>query len=202
MNYLAHLYLSGTNHGVKVGNFIGDYVKGNSYKRFPPEIQTGIILHRRIDTFTDNHPVARESRDPFRLYYRRYSGVVVDIVFDHLLAANWGHFSDQSLKSFVSESHRILMSHYFSLPGVVKQFLPFLIKSRRMEHYKSYDGIHRTLRIMASHSSLPDHSDWAMEQLHINYDLLRVQFFSFFQEAKTMSGNFLREENNVRPQAI
>jgi acyl carrier protein phosphodiesterase len=202
MNYLAHLYLSGTNKGVKVGNFIGDYVKGSSYKRFAPDIQTGIILHRRIDTFTDNHPVARESRDAFRLHYRRYSGVVVDIVFDHFLAANWDHFSDQSLNSFVSDSHQILMSHYFSLPGVVKQFLPFLIKSRRMEHYKSYDGIHRTLRIMASHSSLPDHSDWAIKQLQLHYESLREQFFSFFQEAITMSRDFLSEENQVKRQAI
>ena len=137
MNYLAHLYLSGPDTGVRVGNFIGDYVKGNSYTRYPPSIQKGIILHRKIDTFTDLHPVFRESTRHFQPIYRRYAGVVADIVYDHFLAANWEQFSAQTLKNFVSESHRILMSHYFSLPGTVKQFLPFLIKSRRMEHYQS-----------------------------------------------------------------
>jgi len=186
MNYLAHLYLSGPETGVRVGNFIGDYVKGSNFTRYAPPICKGIILHRQIDAFTDKHPIFKQSSKHFYLMYQRYSGVVTDIAYDHFLAANWGSFSDQSLKNFVTESHRILMANYFSLPGTVKKFLPFLIKSRRMEHYNSLDGIEKTLRIMAGHSSLPNHAEWAMEQINANYEQLKDEFFVFFADVSKM----------------
>lgn len=194
MNYLAHLYLSGPEAGVKVGNFIGDYVKGNHYTRYATSIRKGIILHRKIDTFTDKHPVFRESSRYFHLRYQRYAGVVTDIIYDHFLAANWDSYSNQSLKSFVSESHRILMMHYFSLPGVVKQFLPFLIKSRRMELYKHPESVEKTLMIMANHSSLPNHAQWAREQLNVHYDELRDGFFLFFSDVSAMCSDYLASD--------
>ncbi len=202
MNYLAHLYLSGPEAGVKVGNFIGDYVKGNHYTRYAPPIRKGIILHRKIDTFTDMHPVFRESSKVFKPMYSRYSGVVADIVYDHFLAANWDTYSNQSLKSFVSESHRILMMHYFSLPGVVKQFLPFLIKSRRMELYKHRESVEKTLVIMANHSSLPNHAHWAMEQLNAYYDELHDGFFLFFSDVRTMCNDYLSSETIAERRAM
>ena len=202
MNYLAHLYLSGSDTDVKVGNFIGDYVKGNRFTRYAPAIQKGILLHRKIDAFTDLHPVFRGSSKLFQPMYRRYAGVVTDIVYDHYLAANWEQFSSQPLKNFVTESHCILMSHYFSLPGTVKQFLPFLIKSRRMEHYQSLHGVEKTLRIMAGHSSLPNHADWAMEQLDLHYTQLKGEFFEFFKEVSEMCQSWLEIENPINSRAI
>jgi acyl carrier protein phosphodiesterase len=187
MNYLAHLFLSGPEAGVRVGNFIGDYVKGSNFTRYTPAIRKGIILHRQIDTFTDKHPIFRESSKHFQPMYGRYAGVVTDIAYDHFLAANWSLFSEQPLKNFVTESHLILMMNYFSLPGAVKQFLPFLIKSRRMEHYNSLDGFEKTLRIMAGHSSLPNHAEWAMTQIHANYEQLKNEFIDFFAEVSKMS---------------
>lgn len=202
MNYLAHLYLSGPDPGVKVGNFIGDYVKGNRFIRYNPAIQRGIILHRMIDSFTDGHPVFRESSKLFQPMYRRYAGVVTDIVYDHFLAANWEQFSAQTLQSFVTESHRILMSQYFVLPGTVKQFLPFLIKSRRMEQYQSLQGVDKTLRIMSGNSSLPSHADWTLEQMNLHYNQLEGEFFVFFKEVGAMCKAWLDRENITDRRAI
>ncbi len=201
MNYLAHLYLSGPTAGIKVGNFIGDYVKGNRHNRYAPEIQKGILLHRQIDFFMDRHPVARESAAFFKPQYRRYASVVIDIIYDHLLAANWNKYNDQSLHHFVSDAHKTLLRHYFILPGVVKQFLPFLIKSRRMEHYRLISGVERTLKIMSGHSSLPDHSQWAVEQLTANYEVLNQQFEYFFAEVKIMCERYIAEAL-IQKQAI
>jgi acyl carrier protein phosphodiesterase len=202
MNYLAHLYLSGPAAGIKVGNFIGDYVKGSRHNRYAPEIQKGILLHRQIDSFMDRHPVARESATVFKPQYRRYASVVIDIIYDHLLAANWDRYHEQSLPHFVSDAHIILLRYYFVLPGVVKQFLPFLIKSRRMEHYRLISGVERTLKIMAGHSSLPDHSHWAIEQLNANYEVLNQQFECFFEEIRAMCELYLAEEVIIQRQAI
>ena len=105
MNFLAHLYLSGDNPKVKVGNFIGDFVKGKNLKdRFEADIARGIGLHREIDWFTDTHSIVKQSKDRLRPKYRHYSGVIVDIFYDHFLAKNWDRYSKQLLPDFAEES--------------------------------------------------------------------------------------------------
>ena len=83
MNFLAHIYLSGDNDLIKIGNFMADGVRGNDYLDFPEEIQKGIILHRAIDTFTDAHPIFRKSKHRLHEKYGHYSGVIIDILYDH-----------------------------------------------------------------------------------------------------------------------
>jgi len=96
MNYLAHLYLSGTDEKTMVGNFIGDYVKGSDWQKFPDDIKKGILLHRQIDTFTDAHAKFREAKILFRAEFGLYSGIVVDFLYDHYLAKNWNNYSSVS----------------------------------------------------------------------------------------------------------
>ncbi|HBG87417.1 MAG TPA: DUF479 domain-containing protein [Marinilabiliaceae bacterium] len=193
MNYLSHLFLSGSSEGVKVGNFIGDFVKGSRHNRYAPEIQKGILLHRQIDSFMDSHPVTKASSELFRSRYRRYAKVLIDIVYDHFLAVNWELYREQSLHQFVSESHNILLRHYFIMPGPVKQFLPFLIRSRRMENYRLLSGIERTLKIMSENSSMPEHSEWAIAQIKEHYDTIDSQFKVFFEDIMAMSAKFIDE---------
>ena len=84
MNYLAHLYLSGNNADLLLGNFIADHLKGADRKRIYPEaIKRGIALHRRIDTFTDAHPVVAESKVRVREQFGKYAPVIVDVFYDH-----------------------------------------------------------------------------------------------------------------------
>jgi len=59
MNYLAHVYLSGDNDLVTIGNFIADGIKGTQYKTYSKDIQIGILLHRHIDSYTDSHKTVR-----------------------------------------------------------------------------------------------------------------------------------------------
>ena len=191
MNYLAHLYLSGNDPEILVGNFIGDYVKGRRFTRYSASFRTGILLHRHIDTFTDRHPVVRESTALFKPLYNRYAGVVIDIIYDHLLAAHWNDYSDEELHLFVRRAHQILMRHYFGLPNRVKQFLPFLIKSRRLETYRTFEGIEKTLNIMASHSSLPHRTNDALLYLEKHYGELHQQFAAFMPEMVVSSQAFL-----------
>ena len=191
MNYLAHLYLSGPSDGVRLGNFIGDYVKGNRFTRYPTEIRKGILLHRQIDSFMDEHPLSHASAELFRARYTRFSRVIIDVVYDHYLAKNWDKYSDQSLHDFVNEVHKLFITNYFILPPQVRQFLPFLIRSRRMENYQHLSGIEKTLKIMANHTVLPDHSAWAVEQIVKNDDQLQEQFTAFFEDIREMCRLFL-----------
>jgi acyl carrier protein phosphodiesterase len=195
MNYLAHLYLSGDNPEIMVGNFIGDYVKGRNHTKYTQNIQKGIILHRKIDSFTDNHPLVKTNAEIFRPLYQKYAMVVIDIVMDHILAKNWNRYSEVALNTYVTETHQILMRRYFTLPAKVKQFLPFLIKSRRLENYQHIEGINKTLNIMAAHSSLPNHSMEAIQTIEAHYLYLEKNFFLFFDEIRSMSAAFIADSS-------
>jgi len=194
MNFLAHLYLSGSDPLIQIGNFIGDHVKGRQYERYAPGIQNGILLHRKIDHFTDQHTIVKTSCAHLSEKYGRYSGIVIDVFYDHFLAQNWADYHEDSLKDFVSGVHRLLLFNYFKLPRGVKRFLPFLVKSRRLETYATILGIERALKIMSGYSSLPDHTDWAMQQMKDHYSDLNSEFKLFFTELRAMAELELKGE--------
>ena len=89
MNFLAHIYLSGDNDLIKIGNFMADGIRGKHYEYLPAEVQKGIVLHRAIDTYTDSHPIFRQSTKRLHHRYHHYAGVIVDVFYDHFLAKNW-----------------------------------------------------------------------------------------------------------------
>lgn len=182
MNFLAHLYLSGDSADVRMGNFIGDFVKGGQHAHYKPDIQKGIIMHRAIDTFTDSHSLVKEAGNILRPIYGRYSFVVTDVFFDHFLAKDWPLYSPQPLSEFVDEVHKQLLYRYFQLPNEVKGFLPFIIKSRRLENYKNFESLERALAIMSNNSSLPPFSKQAIENLQENYDAYQTIFNAFFAD--------------------
>ena len=107
MNFLAHIYLSGTDEGVKIGNFMADSIRGRQYESYPKAIMKGILLHRAIDSFTDNHPIYRKSKHRLHEKYGHYSGVIMDIVYDHFLAKNWASYSDELLENYAQNFYTL-----------------------------------------------------------------------------------------------
>jgi acyl carrier protein phosphodiesterase len=182
MNYLAHLYLSGNDKNILVGNFIADDVKGKKYTAYPQGIQQGIFLHRKIDQFSDTHPLFNQSKKRLYPVYHHYARVVNDIFYDHFLAKDWEQFSDMPLQSFSSYCYKTLLSYWFHLPGSVKQYLPFIIMHKRLTAYAEIDGLKDSLQVMSRHSSLPDHSNEAIDILCRDYDAYRAEFHEFFPE--------------------
>ncbi len=179
MNYLAHMYLSGTNERTLVGNFIGDYVKGRDWDKYPEEIKKGILLHRKIDSFTDAHPKFREAKMLFRKEYGLYSGIIIDFLYDHYLAKNWHLYHDSTLRNFAKRSHAILLQNFRKLPMRVQGFLPFLIQNRRLESYASMNGIIQSLKIMSNYSSLPEKSDFVKKTVKEKDKYFETNFREF-----------------------
>ncbi len=182
MNYLAHIYLSGESDEIKVGNFIGDFVKGNKYLEYPEKVAAGIRLHRSIDSFTDQHVVVREFIQILKPGYGRYAGIVADVFMDHFLASNWPNYSVYTLRQFSKHAHSVFLSNFGLLPFRVKQFLPFLIQHKRFESYARRESMFHVLEIMSRRTSLPSNSEWAMEILHQEYDQFEFLFRSFFAD--------------------
>lgn len=179
MNYLAHLFLSGNDEQIMVGNFIGDYVKGKDLERFPGNIRKGIEMHRQIDVFTDSHPRFREAKSYFRTEFGLYSGIVIDFLYDHFLAKNWNEYSDFTLRTFAKLSHAVLLKNFRFLPARVQGFLPFLIQNRRLESYASVSGIAEALNIMSKYTSLPARADFVVQVTKTNYQFFDDNFKTF-----------------------
>ena len=180
MNYLAHTYLSGDNDDIKIGNFLGDWVKGSDYLKYSDDIRTGIMLHRDIDSFTDNHSVVKLSASRFLSRYFKYSGVIIDILYDHFLARNWLDFSNISLHSYVNRMHNIMLNNFEVLPERLQNYLPGFMNERWVERYATVDGIRDVLNAMSKRTSLPNETEFAIGVLEAYYDDFRHEFYDFF----------------------
>lgn len=185
MNFLAHIYLSGEDEKLMTGNFIGDYVKGNKYNNFPDTIKNGILLHRQIDSFTDNHPRFKEAKKLLVPVYGLYSGIIIDLFYDHFLAKNWANYSNLTLNEFTKRAHAILLSNYIYLPIRVQNFLPILIQNKRLESYANPKGIQKSLEIMSRYTSLPDHSKNAIEIMGENLPFFENNFSLFMEDMRS-----------------
>ncbi|MFA6403884.1 MAG: ACP phosphodiesterase [Salinivirgaceae bacterium] len=176
MNILAHLYLSKGINKLMLGNYMGDFVKGNQYLNYPEPIQQGILLHRKIDDFTDKHEAHRSSRDRFRKKYGLHSGIVVDIVYDHFLANRWNFIHPTPLEDYASEVYLYISQNQQWLPQRLNEITTHLIKNNWLVLYKSLSGIEKVLKGMAYRTSLPDQVSFAMEIIDNEYTMLQQEF--------------------------
>ena len=145
MNHLAHLVLAGSEPGLLVGGFLGDYVKGRLENRFSPGIERGIRLHRAIDKFTDTPPVVKNSYTRFDSRFRRYSGIITDIAFDHLLARNWSLYYDDSLESYSCITLKKLLDHRQELTEAAYLTASRMQQNNSLAHYGSLQFLERSL---------------------------------------------------------
>jgi acyl carrier protein phosphodiesterase len=197
MNYLAHIYLSGDNDLVTIGNFIADGIKGKSYKKHQKEIQIGILLHRHIDTYTDAHKTVRQSTKRLHEKYGHYSGIIVDILYDHFLAKNWSRYSDIPLDLYVDAFYDSLEVHYNILPLRIQKMMPFMMADNWLLSYASIDGISKVLDGMNRRTKNRSSMNEAVIELETFYTEFENEFFSFFDELITSSQEKLAELNQL-----
>lgn len=195
MNFLAHLYLSGKNNEILIGNFIGDYVKGKEYLYYPENIRKGILIHRYIDSFTDKHPVIKKSRKRLAPGYNKYSGIIIDIFYDYFLASEWNKYYPESLDKFVSDVFKILKSYYFTFPQGIKNWFPNFLRNNWLVTYSNIEGIKTVLHRMSSRTSLPDYTDFAIKVLREQENELRNEFYEFFP----MITEYISKEHGLNP---
>ena len=185
MNFLAHLYFSGQNDDIRIGGFIADFIKGNDFHNFSPQIKSGILLHRKIDAFTDSHKLVEKSKTRLRKKYKKYAGVVVDIFYDHFLATNWDSYSKQTLPSFAREIYVLMALNYFSLPAKAKRMVPFMILGNWLESYKKIEMIELVLQRMPNRTSLPSEAKFGIEILNEHYISFNQEFNEFYGDLIT-----------------
>ncbi len=193
MNYLAHIYLSGDNDLVTIGNFIADGIKGKLYKKHPKDIQIGILLHRNIDTFTDAHPIVRQSTKRLHEKYGHYSGIIVDILYDHFLAKNWSKYCNRPLKDYVENFYDSLETHYELLPLRIQKMMPYMMTDNWLLSYASIEGISRVLDGMNRRTKNRSGMDEAVNELDLFYSEFETEFSIFFDELIRFSKEKLQD---------
>lgn len=192
MNFLAHIFLSGANKEIVIGNFIADPVKGKKYLNYPPGIQKGILLHRAIDSYTDTHPVVRKSTARLYKNYSHYSPVIIDIFYDHFLAANWASYSNTSLEIFIADFYLLLKDNYEILPPSIQKLLPYMIEQNWLLSYASLEGIKQILYQMNMRTKGLSKMDRAINDLQENYSLFEEEFKTFFPDLQLYASQKLQ----------
>ncbi|WP_439152050.1 ACP phosphodiesterase [Winogradskyella sp.] len=196
MNFLAHIYLSGDNPWVTIGNFMADGVRGNKYKNYSRDVQIGIRLHREIDTFTDAHPVFRQSTKRLHKPYGHYSGVIVDIFYDHFLAKNWNSYSDVPLAIYVDNFYNNLNNHIDILPPRYKTMTPIMIQGNWLLSYATVYGIQLVLNGMNRRTKGISIMNKATKELKEHYQEFEQEFTNFFAELIAFSATKRLELEN------
>ena len=184
MNYLAHIYLSGNNDFISIGNFIADSIKGKKYLTYPQEIINGILLHREIDSFTDTHPIVRTSKKRLHKRYRHYDGVIIDILYDHFLAKNWNSYCKVPLDTYVQNFYNLLTANVEILPEKVQKFMPYMIEGNWIYNYKKIEGIERVLQGMDKRTDNKSQMRFAIEDLQLHYSDFENDFTAFFENLR------------------
>jgi acyl carrier protein phosphodiesterase len=189
MNFLGHLYLSGTKPLVIVGNFMADAVKGRDLSRFPAEVEQGIRLHRAIDDLTDKHPLQRAGRERLRTYAGRYSGVVMDLFYDHLLASDWARWHPEPLPAYAQGMYHLLGQHHALLPQRTQGMLPYMVQGDWLASYAHVQGLARALNGLAQR--VPEgHVMRGAEQVLLEFEAeYRSEFERFLPELRTALRN-------------
>jgi acyl carrier protein phosphodiesterase len=182
MNFLAHIYLSDDNDLIKIGNFMADGIRGKHYEHLPSEVQKGIVLHRAIDTYTDAHPVFRQSTKRLHEKYHHYAGVIVDVIYDHFLAKNWSEYSEEKLDDFVDRFYKSLKEHYDILTDKTQNLMPYMIERNWLVNYQYKEGIARILFQMDQRTRNNSKMQYATEELELFYNEFEQEFTIFFQD--------------------
>lgn len=182
MNYLAHIYLSNENDLVKLGNFMADSIKGNQYKTYDKEIQIGVLLHRNIDFFTDNHPIYRKSKHRLHGDFGHYSGVIMDIFYDHFLAKNWNTYHSTPLENYIQNFYNLLKNNYNILTPNFQNSYPYMLKYNWILQYESIAGLELILKQMDIKTNQKVNMPKSISNLLKDYVVFENEFTLFFKE--------------------
>ncbi|WP_181306283.1 ACP phosphodiesterase [Rufibacter sp. XAAS-G3-1] len=182
MNYLAHLFLSGDDDDLRLGNFIADGVRGAQILNFPPRVQQGIRLHRLIDAYTDSHPIVAQSKARLRPQFRKYAGVVADVFYDHFLASTFHSYSSLPLPEFAAAAYAHIQQKPELLPERVQHFLPYMVSQNWLVSYAQISGISRALTGLSRRTPFESGMENAGEELERHYPFYLHEFEQFFPE--------------------
>lgn len=187
MNYLAHSHLSGTDQHILMGNFLGDIVKQRDKHLLPDAWQKGIVLHRHIDTFTDQHEVVREATKLLRPTHGKYAPIVVDVAFDYLLSRHWSLYGAQPLPTFIKGIYATLMAHIHLAPEYARSRVERMVVYNILHQSTHLAGIHNTFTYLHRRTKFSNQLLRATDSILVFEQELSALFLEFYPELIAMA---------------
>jgi len=195
VNFLVHFLLSGDDEELRLGNLLGDLVKGRVERYRHPGVtermRTGIQLHRTIDSFSDRHPLVGRSKRLLAPRYGRLAGVIVDVFYDHVLARGWSRHSAQPLSAFTREVYGSFERHMTRLPTAIHPLARAMQRGDWLGSYAHIDGIDGALRGMARRTPVAAGIGTAAEELVAHQLEFEAHFEEFFPDLRMACEAFL-----------
>ena len=186
LNFLAHLYLAEDSAASMIGNVLPDLVRGPVDPALDPRVLAGARLHRQVDAFSDTHPIFARSRARLRERHGIFASILVDLFYDHVLAANWGSWHRQPLPEFVSKAHQRFESHRHLMPVPMQVIVTRLVEQDWLSCYATVEGMQLVLwrmsRRLSARFSRPVHLESAVRELRTLGPELADDFDAFFPE--------------------
>ena len=190
MNFLAHILLSRDSEDLLIGNFIADFIRNKEVGDYSAEIQKGIHLHRLIDSFTDQHEQVRKGSRRLMKNHGKYAPVVIDILYDNVLAANWSKYHGDSLDDFAVDTYEILQRRIMDLPLKLQSRVPLMVADDFLIRYGTDEGLQYALSMMDRRTKFPSNFVLASAQLKEEWELFENEFNIFFPEVFEMAVDF------------
>lgn len=188
MNFLAHLRLGPDEPQQALGGLLGDFVKGPvASMALPDPVRQGIWLHRRIDAFTDRHPLVLRSKARVSGERRRYAGIMVDMFYDHLLARHWQQFDDQPLAVFTARMYRAVLTQQTLMPERARTVLVRMAEQDWLGSYADLQNLHQALNNMSRRLRPANPLPGAVHELEREYSSFEADFLEFMPEVIVFS---------------
>lgn len=157
MNYLVHLYLSDDDPLCRLGNLMGDFVKGPLARHdYPEKLLQGLRQHRAVDTLSQGHAAVRRSKARLDDRYGHTKGILIDIFYDHFLSRNWEAWGLGSLRDFAAAGYRLLHRHRHILPQEFRPVARRIIRYDWLAAYRRPETIRFVLERMAGRLTRPN----------------------------------------------
>ncbi len=201
MNHLAHLFLAGGNPDLLIGGFLGDHVKGRLKGERNIKIEQGIALHRSIDVFTDAHDMTRQSQSRFQRQYRRYSGIMTDIIYDHFLALDWYNYHPQDLQSFSNDTFSILLDNVKEFPRTAAHACQRMYDYNALAGYTKDKFIERSFIYLSGRLTRENPLANGFRQFVDNREELHADFEIFFPQLMIFVGEWKKNADIPPPPA-
>lgn len=194
MNLVAHQLLSFNIPDLQVGNALAEFVRGKDYQDYPKNIATGILLHRNIDSFTDFHPIVKQTTTIFHEHYKKFAPIITDVIYDYYLIKNWHLYCNESFEDFKQKCYELMNSKMLLFPSKMQFFMKMLIKEDWFERYTTYEGIEFTLYKLSQKSKFTSNMNNSLKEIYIQDKNIEQQFLTFYPQLMNFCKSFINKQ--------
>ncbi|MCK0538126.1 acyl carrier protein phosphodiesterase [Alcanivorax quisquiliarum] len=180
MNYFAHLVLAQPTVASKVGNLMGDFMRGVREEQLPPAVRQGLLNHRLVDRVTDEHPLVIESRRLFSPERRRFAGVALDVVFDHFLVRHWDRIYATPLSAEIHRDYRWLREGAILMPAPMRLITRRMAQHDWFSQYGDLGNIGLALDRIAARIRFANRFTGIIEEVDQHYAELEEVFLTLY----------------------